>query len=292
MVFGVVGVVGGVVIVIVMVLLGVLYAKKHKRKYSQNSNGSETRNETLYQNGNMYHSSGQHRNGIPMEHWNGLTSSRNEPRDSSFQDGSSHSRSSCEEDSICITLTHSGGTPFPPLEVGSPASDVTSRCENILSSSPAHSRLPKAVIVYSPNSKQEDKHLILQLLVSDLQKYGVETKSHDITCIRESLSQWLEREIGQADAVLCVCNKEFKQDWENFTSRSQHLPLISSLKHLVHATVNQGKSLSKYATVLLCQRDKNYIPSLYLQGDPRQFLVTDVEDIARFVQNIPSYCSS
>ena len=100
----------------------------------------------------------------------------------------------------------------------------------------------------------------------------------------------MEHEIEKATAVLCVCNKDFQREWEGIPSNGG-IPVVNFLKHLIHGTVSCGKSLAKFATVLLEHGDKDCIPSLYLQGEPRSFLVTEVEEIAKFVQNIPSYAT-
>ena len=149
---------------------------------------------------------------------------------------------------------------------------------------------PKALIVYSTNTPKKKQTIINRHLIAELCSYGIETKSHALTCIRESLSLWLEREITSANAVLCICNKEFKEDWEaESRSAANSLPLVWLLRHLVHATVNQGGDLSKYALVFLDERDEQYVPTKYLQGDPRHFTVKKVEDIANFVTNKPTH---
>ena len=127
--------------------------------------------------------------------------------------------------------------------------------------------------------------------------HGINAKSHDLTVIKESPSLWLEREIIDATAVLCVCNKEFKEDWESVNGNAANsgyvrLGLVQSLRHLVYATINQGGSLSKYAMIFLEESDKEYVPTKYLQGDPQHFTLDNVEDIAKFVSNIPTHATS
>ena len=149
----------------------------------------------------------------------------------------------------------------------------------------------RALIIYSPNTVESEQNLIHSNLISKLQSYdGIETLSHDLTVVYGSVSEWLESEVKNANVVLCVCNKEFKDDWEGSHSTSK--PIVQSLKHLILGTVQSGKSLSKYAVVLLDPSHKDYIPTMYLQSDPRQFTVTDSEAIARFVLDIPYYAIS
>lgn len=143
------------------------------------------------------------------------------------------------------------------------------------------------LVIYSPSINDEDRKLILDHLVGGLMQYGVPTRCHDTACIK-SPCQWIEQEIRRASAVLCVCNEDFHREWDERPARGT-IPLVGLLKHLVHATVSRGESLAKFATVLLESGHAHYIPSLYLQGDPRLFMVTEVEDIAHFVINVPSY---
>lgn len=147
-----------------------------------------------------------------------------------------------------------------------------------------------ALIVYSPNTREEQQDWICHDLIPQLESDGIKTLSHDFACIKESPSLWLEREISKATAVLCVCNREFKEDWEGCKSTSPtSLPLVQSLKHLILATVHQGGDLSKYAILLLESHDQKYIPTKYLQSDSRQFGLTEVDAIARFVCSIPTH---
>ena len=88
-----------------------------------------------------------------------------------------------------------------------------------------------------------------------------------------------------ASAVLCVCNAEFKQEWDKKNSDS---PLVSSLKQLIYANVNREEGLSKYATVLLRKSDRECIPTPYLLNT-RNFYVDEPDDIARFVHQVPAY---
>ena len=190
-------------------------------------------------------------------------------------------------------LKHTEISPEADHYISSVAPSIAiSHTQLVMPSYTSEERQPIALIVYSPNTSEKKQELIRGHLITELRLYGIETHSHDLTCIKESPSQWLEREIAKATIVLCVCDKEFKGDWECSQNNTNSLPLVQSLKHLIYATVNQGGDLSKYAVVLLKPTDKDYIPTRYLQGDPRQFMVTDVDAIGRFVCNIPSHVTS
>ena len=151
--------------------------------------------------------------------------------------------------------------------------------------------------MYSTNTPENNQQSIREKLIAGLRQYEIVAKSHDLAVINESLSLWLEREIANATTVLCVCNKEFKEDWESVNGNTAssgyvRLGLVQSLRHLVYATVNQGGNLSKYAMVFLEESDEEYVPTKYLQGDPRHFMMDNVEDIVKFVSHIPTHVTS
>ena len=141
------------------------------------------------------------------------------------------------------------------------------------------------------NTPEEKQDLIRYNFIPKLESHGIKTLSHDFTCIKESVPLWLESEIKKATAVLCICNKEFKEDWESSDPNPMSsLQLVEPLKHCVSATV-QTRGLSKFVVVLLEPSDKQYIPSMYL-NNCRQFLMADTDALAKFVCNVPSYALS
>lgn len=194
---------------------------------------------------------------------------------------------------LCISLLYVGLN-LATIVLLFEAFVLSSISSHNLQSTDHHPEIPAVhvLVVYSPSTPEKDQELIRHQFIPELQSYEVKVQSHDFACIKESPSQWLENEISKATAVLCVCNREFKNDWESRESNTHSLPLVPSLKHLVHATVQQNECLSKYAIILLEPTDKLYIPTKYLQGDPRQFSVNDIEDIVRFVRGIPSHSMS
>ena len=153
--------------------------------------------------------------------------------------------------------------------------------------SKSQEKAPIALVIYSPNTAEEEQMLIRSNLMFELESYKITVSSHDLTCIHGSPSVWLERETKKATVVLCVCNKAFQEEWEGQSQAS--LPLVQSLKHLIHGTVQSSENLSKYAVVLLDRSHRKYIPTRYLQSDSRQFILTDTKAIARYVLNIPSF---
>ena len=131
--------------------------------------------------------------------------------------------------------------------------------------------------------------MILVHLVAGLQQYGISSRCHDTACVKNPC-QWMEEEVQKATAVLCVCNGDFHREWSQSPGNGK-IPVVGLLKHLIHATVSRGESLAKFATILLQRADVDCIPSRYLQGEPRSFMVEQLEEITRFVHNIPSYAT-
>ena len=184
--------------------------------------------------------------------------------------------------------SESGSVGYEEIVQNSPKSSAAIK-DSPSEDSQSQEKSPTALIIYSSNTVEGELELICTLM-SELQSYGIKTLSHDFTCIQGGPSAWLESEAKKATIVLCVCNKEFKDDWAWEEDQAQiSLPLVRSFKHLIHGTVQSGKSLSKYAVVLLELSHKEYIPTMYLQSDSRQFILTDAEAIAKYALNIPSY---
>ena len=149
---------------------------------------------------------------------------------------------------------------------------------------------PSVLILYSPETPLDEKEEILRLLVAGLTQHAISAKSPDVTCIKEGISYWLEKEIKQS-TVLCVCNKELKEEWDS----DKPGQLIGALRQLIHGRVTNG--LSDFATVLLqTQGDddkRDYVPTDYLKGQ-RQFVVrdtNDIESIAHYILRVPLYTS-
>ena len=178
--------------------------------------------------------------------------------------------------------------------MGSPQRPLTLLTQTSPQNPPASQGPPQpqehsALIIYSPSIGKEERRLILQCLVGGLGQYGIVSRCHDTACVK-SPCEWMEEEIKMATAVLCVCNKDFHREWSQCPDNGK-IPVVGLLKHLVLAMVTRGESLAKFATVLVEREDTEYIPSLYLEGEPRRFLITELDEITRFIHNIPTYCT-
>ena len=145
------------------------------------------------------------------------------------------------------------------------------------------------LVIYSSNTVEKERELIMTMM-SELNLYDeIELLSPDFTCIQGSSSAWLEREVKKATTVLCVCNKEFRDEWEGQSHPCLQFNLVKSLKHLILATVqSQDENLFKYAVVLLNPSHRQYyIPTKYLQSESRSFIVEETKDIAHYVLKTP-----
>ena len=152
-------------------------------------------------------------------------------------------------------------------------------CQPILAGLPV-------LLVYSPESPEKEKQVLMEILVKGLKPYDIDVTSHDVWSPRGSLSEWVAQQFQRATAVLVVCNQHLFQEWQG--SGSTHT-LVAALKQLLHASVGTSE-FSKIAVVLLKAKDKEFIPTLYLRGTKQFTVHVDmVEDIARFIKEIPVY---
>ena len=150
---------------------------------------------------------------------------------------------------------------------------------------------PLVLVIYSPNSSEEDEHLVWQFLVHDLAMCDdidgsrhIQIERYD-SSLRKNASAWLEDNFTRASMVLCVCNIQFKKEWDQ-ENDLPFCPLIFSLRQLVYGMLSRNISLSsKFAVVLLRQSDHQHIPE-YLNST-KYFLVDEVKEIGRFVYEVP-----
>lgn len=146
---------------------------------------------------------------------------------------------------------------------------------------------PRAMIVFSPNSPEEEEKCILQFLVRDLRNRDIETSCHVLQSPRGSLANWVIREFEGAVAILCVCNSSLYQEWEGQNS-GRECCVVHALKQLVHGAITHGQDIScKIAVIKLFQSHFIYIPSI-LQSC-RDYMVSDTDGIAKFVKEQPPY---
>ena len=159
--------------------------------------------------------------------------------------------------------------------------------------SPALSQCPVSVlVVYSPRTSELESHTILQYLVGDLtaSPRGIIPTAYGMDQLRLSPTEWIVQQHREASAVLCVCNREFFEDWSDFSTSDTYNPkIIRTLKRLFEGDLQQQESSSTndYAVILMKNADSRYIPSL-LKSRPA-FMCDQTDEIARFAHNEPTH---
>lgn len=142
------------------------------------------------------------------------------------------------------------------------------------------------LFVYSPATAEEQQLLARWLLYQLQNTYGITVHCSQMKSDRARLVEWVPRMARDCDAVVCVCNEPFYNEWEGAACNGSP---VRFLREVVHGIVSADESekLSKYAVVYVHQR---HIPD-YLLSCERHYLrsKTTAERIARFVLQEPEY---
>ena len=105
-------------------------------------------------------------------------------------------------------------------------------------------------------------------------------------------AEWLPKVLRCNAKILCVCNEEFFNDWDNETPDS----LVSALKFVLYAHINSGRSPSSSFVVILLEEDhRRFIPE-YLKSAP-WFFIYDIKGLSHCITDVLEYdtvsnCSS
>ena len=176
---------------------------------------------------------------------------------------------------------HRGPPVNPYLDGSPPVTPYLNGSPPVMPSFARHS----AFVIFSSKTPKKETEAIEQHLINDLSsKYGIYVTPSEMG--RGNLPKWVESECRNATTVLCVCNKEFFEEWE------QSNTVIHCLSHQVYAAANEvGRKHEKFTVVLLKQSHRQFIPSSYLM-DLRAFLVTEVHEIASYIKKVPPYAIS
>ena len=137
------------------------------------------------------------------------------------------------------------------------------------------------LIIYSLRTPVEDKKCILQCLVKEISNYGICSLTLDTECPRTNFYDWIAENYEKVNAIICVCNKYFYEDWNQTVDRDHSFPLVLSFKNLFESNI----SSKKYAVVRTSNDWKDYVP-LFLQNRP-VFMLDDYKGIARFALDVP-----
>ena len=136
--------------------------------------------------------------------------------------------------------------------------------------------------MYSNRTSDDNKEAIIVYLCQELAQY-VNVHRLDIYD-HITPAEWLQRWEQSVSKILCVCNREFWEDWERETPGS----LVAALKVMVLAQVNANQKPSeKYIVVLLNSTDTKYIPG-YLKLTHKCFL-DETQSLAHYVTSVQEY---
>ncbi len=151
------------------------------------------------------------------------------------------------------------------------------------------------LVIYSSRTPPDELQAIQYYLLQKLGSYeGITVMSPDLDHCREGLSRWLEEQYHRAKVVLCVCNRQFQEEWDQLKGSGpvyDWSSVVSPFSQLVHGSLSSSSSSdfsSKFAIVLPHISDKEHIPTLYLRIRA-PFLVNQADKIAQYVREIPPY---
>ncbi len=121
-----------------------------------------------------------------------------------------------------------------------------------------HPGINLVLVIESHRSPEKEILINQSFLGSELNEYKDLHVLHYNTASKLTPAQWLMDNMGDASIVICVCNKEFQEEWEG---KNKDCSLVNPLRNYVIGSSNQGDTLAdKYITVTHTQDDKQYIP--------------------------------
>ena len=147
------------------------------------------------------------------------------------------------------------------------------------------SQRAQILIIYSLRTPVEEKNCILQCLVKEISNYGIRSLTPETERPRTNFYDWIEENHPKADAIICVCNKYFYEDWNQTVDCNYIRPVVLAAKQLFQGTMSERESSKKYAVVGTSDDCKDYVP-LFLRNR-RVFMLGDYKGIAQFVLNVP-----
>ena len=131
------------------------------------------------------------------------------------------------------------------------------------------------LIIYSPNTPEQEKLVVMQSFAAVQNAFLQDTRRP-----QQSLVNWILEHYERANAVFCVCNREFKSDWETGAPSEDSSVAVQTLRLLFEGDLGSVE-LKKYAVVLSKPTDEEFIPPL-LKSLPRINL-SDTTTLVHFV---------
>ena len=148
------------------------------------------------------------------------------------------------------------------------------------------------LVVVSPRSSEKDSQAIRKHLVRDLTEYNIESAMYGMDMLRQSVSEWIETWHGKASAVLCVCNREFFEDWTGGCNGTDSNPqVVHAIKQLFEGDMLRTPfGTRNYAVIKMTDTDDEFIPPLLKSRSA--FMYYQTREIACFAQNEREYYMS
>lgn len=154
----------------------------------------------------------------------------------------------------------------------------------------------KQVLIVGSQKIPTEEHA--QLVAAPLLRHkDIKILMHSVDTKREDQrlppSTWVQQAMDQAEFVVCICNKDFLDDWDYDGRKMCHeVSLVRSVSEHVAGLTNHGQNRQvqeKFIAVVHREKDKQYIPhslkscnSFVLNCD------ANVERLARFLLGIPT----
>ena len=136
-----------------------------------------------------------------------------------------------------------------------------------------HTDSDQVLIVGSQRTSIEDQ---VELVAVPLKEYGIKILMYGVESDMDTPEQrkshrrpttpstWVQREMDRAKFVVCICNKEFREDWCYDGQEMCHeVSLVRSVSQHVSGQMNYAQSSaveSKFVVVVRSEKDSQYIP--------------------------------
>ena len=195
------------------------------------------------------------------------------------------------ESSASTTRSSTPSSPLSPVSVLSFIYDEEPYCSSA-SMHPLYFKRPtllhpgiNLVLVIESHRSPEKEIIVNQsFLGSELNQYKDLHVLHYNIASKLTPAQWLMDNMGDASVVICVCNKEFQEEWEG---KNKDCSLVNPLRNYVIGSSNRGDSLAdKYIAVTHTQDDKRYIPREFYVV--RHCLIDRTEELYCIITQTPN----
>lgn len=171
---------------------------------------------------------------------------------------------------------------------------------------PRAARVSENICVVVASSLRSSTKALAETVAAPLASFeGLKINMYDVSSSdgnsewRGSPSQWAEQALDEAHFVVCICNKEFMEDWNcnschdgTITSRGYEASLVGSIREHVsrRSNYNQHEEVKrKFIVAVLHESDLQYVPEK-LRNCASFVLNCDAShlNLVRHLQGIPA----